>query len=258
MGTTNNIKISASGMNSFFTCPMAYWLGTQYRPAKTPQHFIDGSSVHKLMEGKEAPEASQRAKEYYQTLKETQEKWDILIDPAHHEIEQIFEIYPGINLHRIIDAIGFVNSVPVLIDWKTSSSLDYWDKVSQAWIQSGYSSIAPKASGFQALAYLLPPPKEMLKALGLDSWPQTIYFVVGTSRREAGIFPYSIQEGDTEVLISAARIMAGSIKQGLFPRVRGEACHSNTPIQCGMLQACFETKGWEALYVEKSSSTESE
>lgn len=246
------IKLSASSMNTFFACPMAYWLGKNYKPAKVAQHFIDGTHVHALMEGKDVREASQRAKDYYNTLKEAQELWEIVIDPAHHEIEQRFEIYPGVDLHRIIDAIGFIKNIPILIDWKTASTLDYWNSVPQANTPEGYHHVSPKASGFQALAYLYPPPDEELKRLGLDEWPTTIYFVVGDPRGNHSVFPYSKQEGDDEGFLSAARIMAGSIKQGLFPRVRGDNCHAGEPMQCSMLPACFETKGWEKLYVEKS------
>lgn len=248
---TDPVKISPTTMNYFYPCPAAFDFRRKYSLIKTPQHFTDGTDAHALMEGKEVPKASPKAIDYAKMLAKARE--DYTLEMKHQELDQTFEIYPGINLHRIVDAVASMGGQPILVDWKTSSNLEYWPEIlASKGNGTGYGKLSPKAAGFQGAAYLIPPPEDEIKKLGLKEWPQVIYFIVATSR-EYHVFPYSYSEEDHQNFISAARMTAAAIRQNIFPKNRGDACHIGEYIQCDFAEACYGVKGWEKKYKEKNN-----
>lgn len=249
----SEIVLSASSISRFYTCPMAYKLSRQYKLAQEPQHFKDGTDAHAMMTGANVPTASPKALEYFKSLDKLRTQWGLKIEKGHQEVDQKFEIYPGIILHRIVDALAMLHDNLLVIDWKTASMLDYWAvAVSNANLDGGstYGKVYPKAAGFQAIAYLIPPPKDEMKRLKITSWPNTIYFAVGTSRGTNAMYPYTLQEGDIENFIGAARMCAAAIRQDIYPKVK-DSCKVGEPMECSYLSACYQVKDWEKSYVKK-------
>jgi hypothetical protein len=85
----------------------------------------------------------------------------------------------------------------------------------------------------------------------MDSWPDVIYFAVGTADGLTDIYPYTWNDVDYDEFITAARLMAGAIRHDLLPAVKGEACGAGGPMECGYLRRCYGVKGWERFYKEK-------
>lgn len=244
-------QISASSMIQFFGCPASYGYSRKYQRVGIAQALVDGGDAHALMQGK-AVKASPRAQAYAETFKKVAEDWEFTLHPEWQEVEQVFELRPGIMFKRIIDAIITLNDgVRVLVDWKTTSNLKYWPQITQAKIQAGFATVSPKAANFQAVSYLIPPPAEELERLGLDAWPTTIYFVVGTPEGEGHIYPYSLKDGDVDDFMGAARLMVGAINNNLLPRVKGDKCGVGGPMECPYLQVCYQVKGWDKFYTTK-------
>lgn len=245
------ISLAPSQMDFFYKCPARYGFSLRYR---TPfiQAFADGSDAHAIVKGEQRPDASDRAKAYANTFLKVIETWDFKMIAQEFPME--WWISPTVKVSGIIDALATMHGVPILIDWKTSSGLEYWNlEVTDAKTERGVTKINTKAASFQGKAYLIPPAEERIRQLGLESWPNTIYFVIGDYRGNANVIPYSYSEHDAENFIQSAKFMAAAIRNDIYPEVRGEACGIGTPIVCPFLDVCYKRRGWESKYKEKSN-----
>lgn len=248
------MRISASSMMAFFKCPAAYRFGRIFASLTQKSSLTDGSHAHAIMTGEDPEGASAKAKAYAQTFRDACERFKFLLDPSLQEVNQLFTIFPGIELNRIIDGIATLPSgEQVLLDWKTTSDLKYWPKVVQAETPNGYGSVSPKASGFQAVSYLIPPPNDVMNSIGMTEWPTKIYFVVGTANGEMELHPYTLKDGDIEEFITAARLMRGAVEGNFLPAVRGDGCGVGGPMECDFVKVCYNVKNWEHYYRQKGT-----
>lgn len=159
-------------------------------------------------------------------------------------LEQIWEIWPGILTHRIIDAIAFDyhNNEYVLVDWKTA-----WKK--WAVVDGGSDSlIAPKAQTPQSAGYVFPPPDEMIAEAyeGLESWPSKLMYLVSPIRGRSQCFTYERNEEDEAYYIEALRFIKNFVVEKIYPRNRGTHCE-----WCDFQQVCYDVAGWEEVYESK-------
>ena len=230
--------ISPSGINSFYTCPAQFRYNQQWQSiAPTAQHLLNGTHAHKAMEGTVDPDASKQAMRYFKQLYEMEKKMNYEV--LYREVRQKIPLGDDIILVRVIDAIVMLNGVPTLVDYKTSAWP--WPRLA--------SGIAPKGSGFQPAAYLVPPtelPEE------LDEWPTQILFLVasqkepyhskiGESKQE--IHTYNFNEED-DVNLMRAIMYIKEVSE--YVKVKGHACGF-----CDFKTMCFKEEGFEMEYREK-------
>ena len=156
--------VSPSGLTIFFNCPAQFRYKQQWKSlAPTPQFFLDGTHAHQAMEGTMNPESSRASDKYFERLHDMEK--DLGYEVLHRELRQKVPLGNDIMLVRVIDAVVLYEGVPMLVDYKTATWP--WRRLA--------SGIAPKGSGFQPAAYLIPP-EELPE--GLDEWPTRIAFLV--------------------------------------------------------------------------------
>lgn len=239
------IRLSASSIDRYFSCPCKYRFAQQYKPKKAlPQHFIDGLATHSKLSGQDAV-LTERAQVYYNTLKEVEELHQFNI--THRELDQIFS-FDQVELHRIIDGVGYRSQTPIIIDYKTSSKL--WGHI-PAGYSNTVSSVSPKSEGFQAVVYLIPPPEDMMV---VKPWAKRLYFLVATSSGEWEVIEYRRKKKDYDNLKHAIKQIVWAEKSGCFPQYKGFACGSSM-FPCDFQAICYEQKDWWEQYDEKSIDT---
>lgn len=237
----NQVQLSASAMEAYFQCPRkllmaSRWQGTQMATAQR-----DGLDAHSLMAGDLCPHASPTACAYAETLTDLALANGITVN--HHEVLQTFEIGDDVIFKRIIDGIGEYQGVPVLIDWKTAKKGE-WPS-----FHHNRKKYVPKARGFQAVAYLIPPPPEELERLGLDAWPEQILFVIGDAYGGGEIVALK-RDADLEVnFYRACWKVAEAIRNDDFPAYYGGSCGLlGTSWACDFIPICYNLPDWEAMY----------
>jgi hypothetical protein len=245
------VQVSQSGLESFFQCPAKFRYMTECEPTAINQVLKIGIETHAILAGqmeKGQGEFAFESDQYADTLRQIAEDNGILVD--HHEVTQMIEIEEGIHLKRIIDGIGTWEYatdefLPVLVDWKTSEKGD-WPS-----FRGGKGWVAPKAWGFQAVSYLIPPGDDELERLNLKAWPKTILFVVGNMRGRGVVIPYSVgmdPEGE-ENFHEACRLFRWSVNTHTYPKIRGYACGlPDTKFSCPFISACYRIGKWKDDY----------
>lgn len=237
----NTTRISQSVMEAYFQCPARVEYMSQWRSTCPSPALRDGTDTHALLAGEHVPEASPTAVAYYESLFELAALNGIEV--WKHEHVQEFLLEEGIWFKRIIDGIGLWQGRPVIIDWKTSS------KGPWPYFRNGRDKVVPKGKAFQAVGYLIPPPRAEVDRFGLDEWPDTFVFVVSDTQGHGELVVY---ERDPEMeanFYAAARTIDKAIRMGNFPKVYGGACGvRGTSWCCNYLELCYQLPGWEQMY----------
>ena len=231
--------ISASKLNSFFSCPAQYDYGRRLAPLTKDMFLEDGSAAHRLL-AKELPgKLTPRARSFYEQLKLMYDEKGyapLWVEEGKLVVEkkQLVTLYKGVKLVRVIDAFATVDGEYVLIDWKTA----VWPWRGLSDTKSPLGGPVPAAMGFQATAYLMPPDDP-----APFPWPTRIDFLVASERGGMGIHTYRRNEEDEANLIEAVKQVKAT---KVFPKHRSSSC-----FYCQFKHACFETPGWERLYEAK-------
>ena len=216
---------SASQLLDFYSCPARYSFSRRlaYRGVLSKQ-IQDGLDAHALMAGTpKSGSPSARAVRIVQRIRNfMEERYEV----SRTEDRQDFSISGGFHLLRTIDAIATDNKGGVLLDYKIVGS--QWDIIPEF-------DLAPRAAGFQAQCYLIPPPGE--------EWPGRIHFIVADDQYVKS-YEYVRRPDDLENVLSAARLMREAWRSKNLPKNRGYQCHS----YCHFRQVCYEEKDWEDQY----------
>ena len=245
----NKWRLSQSALGMFMSCRRKFLLSRKYflKDEHSPVYFSFGRAVHLLMEkgipthtnptprridpapviGKES-KAIQVAKR----LKELELGLGITI--TERELIQDFEV-EGAQFRRVIDGVGFDKDGPLLIDYKTASWA--WDTVKTP---KGY--IAPKAQTIQSPAYLY----NAGSGHGdkNNEWPNRLVYLIAPSKSKKSQSFYVEWDSDRERFFLDTTNEVKLCRD--FPANYGFGCKF-----CTMIDACFETEGWEEKFEAK-------
>ena len=212
--------ISPSALGHYFTCPAKYAYSRQWRAARVDQALTDGVDAHAIVAGIKTPTASMAALAFVARIRRTL-KTEYQSVSRQKEIRDELRLAGGVVLVRIIDRLG-VNRAgdPRVIDYKTGT----WP-----WKTYPHNTV-PKARGFQATAYTLPPSKR-LAGIRPEAWPQAVDFLTVPSQGGTTIHTYVQTGEDVTNLLEAIEIVRSADK---FPKVRGIACD-----YCPFRSKCF-------------------
>lgn len=246
------VQVSPSGLDSYFQCPARFKYSTICEPHGLNKVLQVGIEAHAILAGSLDPKTDEcefESIQYAETLRQLADENSIVVD--QQEVTQMVRIDDNVYLKRIIDGIGIWEyatgeTIPVLIDWKTSEKGDWpsFQADKKHWI-------APKSWGFQAVSYLVPPADDELERLNLKSWPNTIVFIVGNTKGRGTLIPYSKgmdPEGE-ENFFDACRMFEWSVNNDIFPKYRGYACGIlDSKFFCPFTKACYKIGRWKDEY----------
>ena len=257
--TPNKWRLSQSALGMYMDCKKKFLLSRKYflKDEHSPIYFSFGREVHSLMESgirlqgvptHNVPEIDpnnsrritpatsmkkvkeSKAMQVAKRLKELELGLGITI--TERELIQDFEV-EGAQFRRIIDGVGFDKDGPLLVDYKTASWA--WDTVKTP---KGY--IAPKAQTIQSPAYLY-----NFDVGGME-WPNRIVYLIAPSKSKKTQSFYVEHDANREQFF---RDTVNEVKMcPNFPASYGFGCKF-----CTMIDACFETEGWEEKYDSKGS-----
>lgn len=179
------------------------------------------------------------------------------------EVEQVFELFPGVWFKRVMDAIVRMPAGKlIVVDYKSSSKP--WKTI----IGPDGEDVAPKAKTIQGTGYLLPPPDGYCvglikgKKLFLDknNWPTQVMFINAPAQGDARWFPYdrnAVDEGNFERLARyAAQTILDTPDDAGALKNRGEHCDGRWTgakgqeygWACPWLEMCYNQSNWKKLY----------
>lgn len=226
-------EINASRLSMFFACPAryAFSLKWQRRAPYVAAHLKQGTNVHALMAGTEPPFDAPQPFVQNKMVEEMRlatagYKW-----VGEPETKQRVRLTAGLYLNRTIDRMGTFQRRDRIVDWKTANK-SWWTSMAAG---TG-EVISPRAMGFQAKTYLIPPDKP---APFKKAWPTLIEFVVSDGSNTT-VHRYEAKPGDRQTLIDAVQLVESATS---FPAVRGYGCQ-----WCDFFEMCFETKGYKTKY----------
>lgn len=233
------LRLSASAMGSFFSCPAKFLYGTQYTPLEEPIAIRDGVAAHAILAGEPVESPSARARGFAaraRELYETAGYRPLLIDgKSIREIRQTVWLSKTTPFTRIIDHIAInPEGKVVIVDWKTGTWPWYFEDVT------------PQAMTFQAVAYTMPPVAKE-DWLGLEEWPDQIDFFSLPEKGDSIVHSYSPTDEDFDNMMMAVRMMQDAAKKGNFPKVRGYHCNTGKT-KCPFFDVCYNIPGWETKY----------
>lgn len=240
------IKLSQSALNFWFEagCPARWHFSRDWRLKQSSEPLIRGSQVHEMLAGQRPAEKTEDryVLPFYNKIVDLLRANDLeLIEPP--ELDQRFEIKPGVDWARVIDRLARRKSGElVMIDYKAGGS---------QWKRLENTAIVPQSLGTQAVNYLLPPPTDMPDELWptKPEWPTTLWFVVASFRGPADLIPYHLIPDDVNNfygLLDLAIAQIGAAKEAGWPKAYGKVC-----LTCEFRQMCFDLPGWRKLYVRK-------
>lgn len=220
--------IHQSDLNAYFDCPARYRLTHKWSPLVPPAPLRIGGQTHKLLEGLDPEQIESldpAAVRFYERLRQLESDHGYKI--IAREVHQIIPIAPGVLLDRRLDALAKTDTgLRVVLDYKTAT-----------WPWSTYHTtqgeVAPKAMGFQAPGYLIPPPDE--------DWPARMDFIVAPERDKKGkVFTFIRSAEEEENFLAAVEIVR---KAKVFPMVKGHKCDG-----CTMRGPCLDEIDWQSHY----------
>ena len=220
--------ISPSRLSSFYTCPASYQYRMNWERKELPPAIRDGIAAHQMLSDEVPERMTSRARSFFEALSSMRREggYEILAS----EVRQEIPLGDDIILVRVIDAIAKLNGVPILVDYKTAT----WP-----WKAIDGTGLYPKAMGFQAVAYLIPPPDPS----PLKRWPEKIDFLVAPEKGAEAVYSYEYFEEDQDNLMQAIELVRSA---GVYPRNRSYGCN-----YCSFMEMCYGLPRWEDLYLPK-------
>lgn len=192
--------------------------------------------AHEILKtGRVPKKASPKARMYAKALADLRDRSGYQILKGAKELKQKIQLTEGIILTRIMDACATIRREPVIIDFKTAARP--WFTVGSIETIDGVVATvqdAPQRTGFQSIAYLIPPPDPK----PFDIWPTRLDFLLSTG----DIHTYRYNKADHDELIVASEIVRTAAKSNRiedYPKVRGYNCQ-----YCPWKAPCFNQHGW--------------
>jgi hypothetical protein len=184
------------------------------------------------------------------------------------EVEQVYELFPGVVFKRIMDAVVRMPTGRLtIVDYKSSSKP--WKVI----IGPDGEEVSPKAMTLQATGYLLPPPEPeslTLKPPGKpevwlrqDNWPRQVLFINAPAQGDARWFLYNHSQADETAFLLFAKNMATLTQLATDDehamKNRGDHCDGRWVgakgqvygWACPWLERCYQQPGFEKVYKRK-------
>lgn len=207
-----------------------------------PKHMAFGIKVHDLIDqgikgeslisgDKDALDRAERALNWLE-----KSKYTILGSEERH----FAPLTDDIQVFGIIDLVAVdQDGVPVLIDWKTSSSS--WTVTKNEDGESFYLG----AMGWQGAMYLTQPYESSI--LKPSAWPDKMQYVVIPKHGTVGVYDYWKNEEDRQNLIQTCQAVKWAFDTGTLPKNKGNwTCNG-----CLFRRACHKTLRWKTYYNER-------
>lgn len=207
-----------------------------------PKHMSFGIKVHNLIhdgingkalldKDKTAIERADRALNWLE-----KSKYTVLASEEKH----FAPLTDDINLFGIIDLVALdQDGVPVLIDWKTSTS--NWSVTKNANGDTFYLG----AEGWQGTIYLTQPYESSILKPG--AWPDKMQYVVIPRHGTIGVYDYWATEESKQNLIQACKTVKTAFDIGSFPKNIGNYTCDN----CLFKRVCHDMLNWKKYYKER-------
>lgn len=226
-------RTSASDLEAFFKCPASLGYSKQWTVLKVSQAIRDGLDAHAIMAGMEVKEPSSAAIKYAEKLKQAEATYRVV--PIVRERKFVTPVGTDMELARRIDLIAAIDKDTVVIDYKTTGSINSW---------RDSKGILPKALSFQTAAYLLPEPAGPNNPV--KKWPTTMIYMIVNPYTEVKMFGHQVEKSDIDNL-KAAMLLVKLAKK--LPKVKGDHC-----FDCWFFDVCYNKKGWEDKYKKRGDN----
>jgi len=264
------VYISPTGLQSWLECPAKLWYSQAWERREQEDNF--GSQAHRHMESGTPFDAKKDFPKVEPILRKLRElEMQLGYTVLGREVEQTWEMFPGVMFKRILDAMVRLPAGRfAIVDYKSSSKP--WKVIRGCVTKRGktveLSDIAPKARTLQAAGYTLPPPKDctFMSPNGFtllsSEWPDRVLFLNAPESGDARWFMYERNQADEEAFRQLAAIASLSMKGGTADYLiknRGDQCDGRWTgakgqvygWQCPWLEMCWEQRGWKNLYRKK-------
>lgn len=217
------VRISASALDKFFTCPRQYKLSRTLTPLGRPSEELQrGIEVHALLAGERITPTIEDVGWYVKQIKSKEKDYTIFL----RETEQIIDYTPGVTIVRRHDGLGVHNpsGEEVVVDYKTAGW--QWDVT---------SDIAPKAHTFQSAIYLL----------GNDM-PDRMDYIVASSDGVVKVFTVYEEQELFQNLYDAIDMVLDAHLKDKFPKHEGWLCRF-----CDFFDPCHKVQGWQSNFKQR-------
>jgi hypothetical protein len=260
------VYLSPTGIQDSLICPARLYFSQSWERRKESDNF--GSQVHRHMKdgtGFDAKADFASVEPILRKLREMEKMFGYTV--LGREVEQVYELYPGVVFKRIMDAIVRMPTGRLtIVDYKSSSKP--WKVIIG---QSG-EEVSPKAMTLQGAGYLLPPAHEVLLPLGsgkdtiyLDknNWPRQALFINAPAQGDARWFLYPRNELDEgsflRFAVDAAKTVASTADEAHALKNRGDHCDGRWVgakgqeygWACPWLERCYQQPNYERVYKKK-------
>lgn len=242
----DRIFLSPSGLKAWYDagCPRRWHYDRDWRP-KEPNEFIEtGIETHAVMAGAmDLDEAKWKNTPMFQEKLQALINLSGLMKVGKPELEQQFEILPGVVWTRILDQLARTTAGTLIaLDYKTTGA---------GWKFLENTFIAPQALGTQSIGYLYRPPAtmEVWDWPAKPDWPETLWYLVVSFRGPGNIIPYQYTRVDEENFFGLLRGAVAAIREARasnWPRAYGRNC-----LGCPFDKMCFNLDGHEKFYEKK-------
>lgn len=217
------IRLSASALDKFFTCPKQYHLSRTLTPLGMPTEELQrGLEVHAILAGEKVAPTIDDVRWYVKQIKSKEKDYTIFL----REVEQTFEYKKGILITRRMDGLGVHNpsEEEVVVDYKTAG-----------WQWEVKEGIATKALGFQSAIYLL----------GNDM-PERMDYIVASSDGVVKVFTVYAHQELFDNLHTAIEMVVEATEKGAFPKHEGWLCRN-----CDFFAPCHDIRGWQSNFKKR-------
>lgn len=246
------LYLSPTALTGFFNspCPAQWKYDRDWERlnVEEEEYFRIGNLVHAMLEGKIRPDRYPEEKvalRFFDKLNLLRAELGFeIVEVAHQEKWEEYEIAPGVIWRMKIDLFGYIGDEPTIGDYKTGAQ---WEgTVLRVKGEKIAREIIPQAEAFQGPGYTKTPINRPLPE-GFDRWPKRVIFMVAGYRGVPRAIEYDWSQESEDSMMRAIALVKSAFDADNFPKVKGKHCN-----KCPFFEKCYDIIGEQKLFRMKT------